>query len=80
MDSFRYSSMLNYGVSQIAFFKNFYALQHLIMTPSGYENCKEHLPTLLIFTLSRYDFQYLNTQAQNLKPAEILQDEYFTNW
>ena len=27
------------------------------MTPSGYENCKEHLPTLLIFTPSLYDFQ-----------------------
>ena len=44
---------------QIAFFRNFYPLQLLIMTliSPDFKNCKEHLTTHLTFASLLHDFQ-----------------------
>ena len=46
---------------QMAFFGNFYTSVAFNNHPRDYENCKEHLPTHFIFTLSLHDFQPLRT-------------------
>ena len=46
---------------QMAFFGNFYPPVAFNNHPRDYENCKEYLPTHLIFTLSLHDFQPLHT-------------------
>ena len=50
------------------------------MTPSQIMKIVRNIyPPFNFYTLISW-LSIINTKTQNLKPAEILQDRYFTNW